>query len=207
MVPLPYLQVQDAPVDYVAVDIEGNGHWGAKEEIVELSVVHVLQHTPCDAAVWLFKPQHPIRPVASKIHGIFSKDVDSMPSFADCRTEVETQLTHRAVVLAHNAATDIRLLMRDLPEWQPLGVIDTMILSRKLFPDLVSYKLSELIDHFSLTNIVSRTMRSLWENDRATPHSALYDTCAAIELFEKILRPQGVVEVTESQLPLTLFPL
>jgi hypothetical protein len=52
---------------YVVVDVEGNGQ--QPPELVELAVVPITGGIAGEPSSWLVKPEHPIKHIATTIHG------------------------------------------------------------------------------------------------------------------------------------------
>ncbi|MCB9436843.1 MAG: 3'-5' exonuclease [Anaerolineales bacterium] len=84
---------------FVIIDLETTGlNDDPKVDIVEIAVVshhgEILLNT-------LVKPTHSIPLVASRIHGIYDKDVVDAPSFEDIYPQLETFLNGK-IVVAYN---------------------------------------------------------------------------------------------------------
>ena len=52
---------------------------------------------------------------------------------------------HDAWLVAHNARVEYDILLRHLPGWSPVGIIDTLKLARFVWPNLQSYTLESLM--------------------------------------------------------------
>jgi DNA polymerase III epsilon subunit-like protein len=102
------------------VDVEGNGH--QPPELVELAVVPITGGEIGKPLACLVKPDHPIRPFATKIHGIGNRDVAACPALTDISAEVLTALDADALV-AHTAYVDLAVLRRGLRGWKDTSVI------------------------------------------------------------------------------------
>jgi exonuclease len=73
-------------LNYVAVDVEGNGQ--QPPDLVELAVVPVVAGVIGEPRSWLVRPETPITPFARRIHGITNEQVAEAPVFADIRDDV-----------------------------------------------------------------------------------------------------------------------
>ena len=72
-------------------------------------------------------------------------DVAELPGIDAVAADIRAHLDG-AVVVAHNAHIDLDVLTRELPGWQPVGVVDTLKLARVRLPGRPSYKLGALVD-------------------------------------------------------------
>jgi DNA polymerase III epsilon subunit-like protein len=124
------------------VDVEGNG--GAPPQIVELAMVEVnnLQVTEKQLH-WLIRPEQPIQPAVTRIHGLTDADVADSPTMEDIADDVLTWLDN-AVIVGHNVRVELEILTRTLPDLRPAAAIDTLRLARALKPGLGSYALGKL---------------------------------------------------------------
>ncbi|MFT7837714.1 3'-5' exonuclease [Saccharothrix sp. BKS2] len=165
----------------VVVDVEGNG--GGPPLIVEIAVLPVDGPvTDVGVRSWLVRPAQPISPHARRVHGIGDADVVDRPRWHVVAPEVEAALTGRTLV-AHNAATEYRVLGAHLPGWRPPMVLDTLRLARQVWPDLSGYSLNELVAHAGLEADTVAGRR---------PHRAGYDTWCAWRLFLVLVEHSGL---------------
>lgn len=169
-----------API--AVVDLEGNGH--QPPDLVELGVIQIDDGVPGLLKSWLVRPEQPILPRVTRIHGIKNSHVAKAPLFEMIKSEIESTLQGRYLV-AHNAAVDWGVLHRKLPTFEPRGVIDTLRLARALHPGLSSYKLAELLDAFGLRKALIST--------EGAPHQAGYDAAATMHLLLHLVKqsPRG----------------
>ena len=126
----------------VVVDVEGNGH--TPPDLVELAIASFPVVDGDEPSSWLIKPPNPITWQAKRVHGIGNTKVKSSPVWEELRDNVEQQLQGKWFV-AHNASVDYGVMKRHLPDWAPIGVIDTLKLSRHVYPDAQSHSLSALL--------------------------------------------------------------
>ena len=155
----------------MVVDVEGNGH--QPPELVELAVVPIIGGVVGKPLAWLVKPDHPIRPFATKIHGLGNGDVATCPTLADISAEVLAALGADALV-AHTAYVDLAVLRRQLHGWKVPEVFDTLRIARRLVPGLPNYQLGTLVEHFKL---------DMGLPDGLRPHRAAYDALVTARLF------------------------
>lgn len=127
----------------IVVDVEGNGQ--TPPELVELAIQSFPADSKDSRSSWLIKPSLPITSRVVMIHGIDNPVVENAPRWEDIQEEVSKQLNGRWFV-AHNARVDYDVIKRQLPQWTPLGVIDTLRLARYVMPNAASHSLSSLLE-------------------------------------------------------------
>lgn len=160
-----------ASVRYAVVDVEGNGQ--QPPDLVELAVVLIVGGVIGAPVSWLVKPPRPISRIATRIHGLSSRDVAEAPPFADVEDQVRQALA-ADVLVGHNAHVDIGVLRRHLAGWECPESFDTLKLARRLLPDQISYKLGALAGAFSLAGGLPPGL---------SPHRAAYDALVTARLF------------------------
>ncbi len=155
----------------VVADVEGNGR--RPPRLVETAVVPIVAGSIGEPVTWLIRPPEPITWQASQIHRITNADVAELPGIDAVAADIRAHLDG-AVVVAHNAHIDLDVLTRELPGWQPVGVVDTLKLARVRLPGRPSYKLGALVDAFDLGRDLPAGLR---------PHRAAYDALVTARLF------------------------
>ncbi|MEM6726162.1 MAG: exonuclease domain-containing protein, partial [Bacteroidota bacterium] len=123
----------------------------------------------------LVYPERSIPYNITKITGITDEMVAEAPRFYEIAKQI-VELTQGAIFVAHNVRFDYNFIRE---EFRQLGYtykrkqLDTVRLSRKVFPGLPSYALGKLIKHFGIS--VDRR------------HRALDDALATTDLLQRIL--------------------
>lgn len=163
---------------YAVADVEGNGQ--QPPDLVELAVLPITDGTIGEVVSWLVKPPQPIKYMATAVHGISGKDVAGSPAFADIERDVRQALLSR-VLVAHNAHVDVSVLRRELRDWEPPEVFDTLKLARRLLPGQPTYKLSALVKALSLDEGIPAGLQ---------PHRAAYDVLVTARLFVRLATRQ-----------------
>jgi len=172
---------------FVIVDVEGNGQNPA--ELVELAAVQVREREVQSARVWGIRPTAPITPYAMSIHGISNEQAAKFPPWSAVSREILSELDG-CVIVGHNVGVDARLIRHAEPGWQPLALVDTIALAKRVMPGQPSYALSALIRQLlpeAATN---------WQLHRAEG-----DALATAALFLKL------ATLLEQKTELTLFSL
>jgi DNA polymerase III subunit epsilon len=117
--------------------------------------------------------------VSQKVHGITNKDLVNAPSLLSLWPEVEHKLRN-AVIVAHGKGTEKRFLRAFVGhQFEPW--LDTLWLSRAVYPKCSSYSLSKLCDELGLTDQVKHLVPNRhW-------HDALFDANASLILLKHII--------------------
>lgn len=169
----------------VVVDIEGNGQ--VPPDLIEISIQRFSFETDNEENPFssLIKPPRPITSRVIEIHGIDNETVRNSPSWNEIKRDVDKALTG-AWFVAHSAISDYEVIKRHLPEWSPIGVIDTLRFARFALPHLESYSLSSLIKK-----------TGLMVNEDANYHRAEFDAIATTRLFRFLLMKSKITNWNE----------
>ncbi|WP_326692303.1 MULTISPECIES: exonuclease domain-containing protein [unclassified Streptomyces] len=156
----------------LVVDVEGNGT--NPPDLVEVAALPVRDGQPDEstAGAWLTKPNRPVTPFATRVHGLTNQVLEDKPGWEEIKGAVHAFLG-TAWIAAHNAHVDHRVLSAHLPQWQPAGVIDTLRLAKATYPDLAKYDLDTLIEHVEPDLSQAPAQR----------HRATFDTYATAQLL------------------------
>lgn len=194
MLPLTGLPADQAPT--VVLDLEATSmsdQDGAR--VIELAVIRVDAGRE-QAFCTLVDPGQPIPADGRAIHNIDDEMVAGQPTFADAWRQA-APLVEGAVLVAHNAPSDLRLLEAECRRAGVAGpahalVIDTLELARTVFG----------LIHCSLPALAERTGVV-----HTQPHRALPDARATLGVYRAMLealQPEGpptmgeLLELTES---------
>lgn len=149
----------------IIVDVEGNGH--TPPDLVEVGIASFPPMENRELLSWLIKPVNRITWQAQRIHGIKNAELESCPSWAEIMDDVEQHLQNRWFV-AHNASVDYGVMKRHLPEWSPVGVIDTLKLARHVYPNAKSHRLESLLIDAGLRDKVADQLHRAADDAYAT---------------------------------------
>jgi len=163
---------------YAIIDVETTGGVAKYERITEIAIVVHDGDKVVNTFSTLLNPERSIPRQITQITGITDQMVAKAPKFFEVAKQI-VQLTEGKIFVAHNVNFDYSFVRE---EFARLGYdfqrrqLCTVRLSRKVFPGLPSYSLSNLKKHFQI------------HADKS--HRALDDTLATTQLFEKILSEQ-----------------
>lgn len=158
---------------FVVIDLETTGHSPENEDkIIEIGMVTIEDNTIVDKRNTLLNPDKDIPPFITSLTNITNEDVKDAPAFSDKADKV-IELFQDGYLIAHNVPFDLGFLNAELKNSGRMilknPVIDTVELSRILFPKAPSYKLSQLAEYLDI------------HHDE--PHRALSDAYVTAEIF------------------------
>lgn len=204
-------------MEFIAFDLETTGTVAGVDQIVEIGAVRYVNGHPEGTYSTLIDPRKSMPAGATAVNGITDDMLVGKPYIEDL-LESFSEFCGDLPLVAHNAPFDAQFLKADILKHElpgPRGlVLDTLPISRKVFPGLANYKLGTLIQHLDLP--AGQFHRA--EED------ASYCGNLFLEIIKKIFNPGEqvqvenlvaltgrpeyrfpVVEKTEKQLELSFF--
>jgi DNA polymerase-3 subunit epsilon len=160
---------------YAIVDIETTGGKYNEEGITEIAIHKYDGHQVVDSFISLVNPEREIQPFVVNLTGINNNMLRNAPKFYEVAKRI-IEITSDCIIVAHNSSFDYRILsteFRRLSFDYQRQTLCTVELSKKLIPDLESYKLGKLC----------RTL-GIPVTDR---HRANGDAIATMKLFKMLL--------------------
>jgi DNA polymerase-3 subunit epsilon len=160
---------------YAIVDIETTGGKYNEEGVTEIAIYKFDGHEVVDQFISLVNPEREIQPFVVNLTGINSKMLRDAPKFFEVAKRI-VEITEGCILVAHNASFDSRILQL---EFKRLGfeykrkTLCTVELSKKLIPEMESYKLGKLVRALGIPM-----------SDR---HRASGDALATVKLFKLLL--------------------
>lgn len=141
---------------YAVIDLETTGSSYRKgHRIIQIGITFLQDDKVMQEYDITVNPGHSIPPLIENLTGITNRDVQSAPYFEDIAPYVYN-LIQNCIFVAHNIAFDYRFLNQafqdaGMPELELKGM-DTVELTKILYPSLESYRLSDLSQLFSLSH-------------------------------------------------------
>lgn len=160
---------------YAIVDIETTGGKFNEEGITEIAIHKYDGHQVVDSFISLVNPEREIQPFVVNLTGINNNMLRNAPKFYEVAKRI-IEITSDCIVVAHNSSFDYRILRTEFRRLSYEYIRETLCtveLSKKLIPDLESYKLGRLC----------RTL-GIPVTDR---HRANGDAIATVKLFKMLL--------------------
>lgn len=139
-------------MEFVAFDLETTGIDPSIDKIVEIGAVRFSGSNPIKGFGYLINPEISIPTEASSVNGITDEMVKNKPKIEEV-LELFSDFCGDLPLVAHNASFDFKFLLDDVMRYKskaPKGfVLDTLSLSRKVFPGIPNYKLWTLVRYFN----------------------------------------------------------
>jgi DNA polymerase III epsilon subunit family exonuclease len=140
--------------DFVVFDIETTGPKMPPSRVMEIGAVRVRGGRIVNEFQTLVNPLMPIPPFIAGLTGISDGMVASAPTFDEVAADW-LSFADTAVLVAHNAVFDVRFINHEVSNVFPgrrmmNSHICTVSLARRLLPDLKSFRLVALAEHFAV---------------------------------------------------------
>jgi len=139
--------------EFCVIDFETTGTSSNGDRAIELGMVKVKNNKITDTYQSFFDPERPIPYFITNLTGITDNDVEKAPTFKD---EIDNIISFigDAILVAHNMRFDYSFLKSEF-EFAREELIEnktlcTLILARKLYPELKSKSLGSLVEHFRI---------------------------------------------------------
>lgn len=138
---------------FIAFDLETTGTVPGVDQIVEIGAVRFNNGVVESVFSTLVDPLRSIPPGASAVNGISDEMVKGKPTI-DTLLHSFAEFCEDFIMVAHNAPFDAQFLTADIKKHEstaPRGIIlDTLPISRKVFPGIPNYKLGTLVQHLKI---------------------------------------------------------
>ena len=167
--------VKEMHKNFAILDVETTGGKFNEEKITEIAIFIYNGEKIIDKFESLINPSKEIQPFVQRLTGINNDLVKDSPKFIDVSKEI-FEITKNKIIVAHNVGFDYRIIKNEFQNINIKYIRDTLCtvdLSKLIFPDLKSYKLTNLLSNFGIVN----------EN----PHRANSDALGAVELFKILI--------------------
>ena len=165
--------------DFLVLDLEGTGS-SKEQRIIEIAAFIVRDGRVQEQGFHrLVNPEIKISPIASSIHGIRDEDVVGMPLLPSIKADLEA-LFEGKILVAHNAAVERKLLSYNLASLELPQILDTLKLSRALYPEFEKHGLDDLIERLGLKNLFAADVTF-------KRHRAKYDAFVTAHAFVSMI--------------------
>lgn len=156
--------------DYCVVDLETTGLSSFEHKIIEIGILRIREGKIVDRYSKLIDPRCSISAFITKLTGITNEMVKNQPTLDDVKDEV-FDFIGDDVILGHNTSFDLGFLANQFDKDIENGYMDTLRLSRKVYPELPHHRLTDMVAYLDLSN---------------NEHRSIADCIATFELYEKI---------------------
>lgn len=158
----------------VVFDTETTGLQPGFHQLVEIAAVKFRGNEILDSFESLINPERDIPQEVIDIHGITSETVKNAPYAIEVVPEF-ISFVGDCPLIAHNAPFDEAFISFNLHgqvgDEPPNPIYDTLILTRKLFPELMSHSLANLVAYLDIADLPA--------------HRAMPDVLATVGLFRQ----------------------
>ena len=187
------------------IDFEGSRQSG----VVEYGYVTLAQGEIVDAQTRICAPVGTISDMDRGQHGISElRALKEAPFTAEW--SLFAKLRETGALCAHNASVEEGFLRavwpcpRTSPDFSEPGLstaswgqwLDTLQIYRRVYPDLPSHKLQNLIERFDLQVALDQQAATLCPPERSHYHCALYDALASALLLQHLTEVPGLGEAS-----------
>lgn len=141
------------PLDYVVLDLETTGFSAQYDEIIEVSCLRVRNSIVVDKYSSFVKPESAIDEYITELTGITNEAVSDAPSISSVLPSV-VDFIDSDIIVGQNVSFDINFLYDVCSSL--LGItfsndyVDTMRMSRKLYPELNHHRLIDIVQHLNI---------------------------------------------------------
>lgn len=148
------------PDDYVVLDLETTGLDQEWDEIIEISAIKFKNDLEIARLTYLIRPSFPVDEFVSDLTGITNEMLESAPPISEVLSEV-IQFLGNSILVGHNVNFDVNFLydssLKILNTPLNNNFVDTLRISRRMFPDCKHNRLSDLIVRFGIgTDVAHR---------------------------------------------------
>ena len=155
--------------EFVVFDIETTGPKMPPSRVMEIGAARVRDGRIVAEFQTLVNPLMPIPPFIAGLTGIRDEMVSTAPPFEEVAADW-LDFADTSVLVAHNAVFDVRFINHEVSNVFPgrrmmNSHICTVSLARQLLPELRSFRLAALAEHFSVPH---RTRHRAGDDARAT---------------------------------------
>ncbi len=163
--------------EFVVFDLETTGAKAPPCRVTEIGAYRVKNGRVLDEFKTLINPEMPIPPFITALTGIDDAMVREAPVFADIAENLLSFIGH-SILVAHNSGFDMRFLNHEISlvfgKYRIANpCLCTVLLSRKLLPDILNHKLKTVAEHYQI--------------DLYNHHRAAADAYATAHIFINLL--------------------
>lgn len=193
----------DFPKDYVVIDLETTGLMPDFDEIIEIAALKVQDGKVTDKFQQLVKPDNEIGSFIEKLTGITNEMLESAPKINEVLPLFD-KFVGDSTVVGHNVNFDVNFLydnyMNVLEKPFSNNFIDTMRISRKIYPELSHHRLKDIVQHLSIEeNGYHRALQDCeytYKCYQSMENTVMQDF-NGIQAFQALFRKNGKLDLTK----------
>ena len=158
--------------DYCVLDLETTGFSPLYDEVIEVGILRIRNNEIVDEYNTFTKPNFGIDEYITKLTGITNEMVNNMPTFKSLKNEI-IDFIGDDIILGHNTSFDIAFIQKKFEQEYNNEYIDTLQLSRKVYPNFENHKLTHLAEKLGFPRDSHRSIEDCITTKK------LYDTIKA----------------------------
>lgn len=135
---------------YVVIDIETTGLDPRYDEIIEVAAIRVEAGEIVETFKQLIKPNQPIPTFITDLTGITNELLESAPCVSDVIPNF-LSFVENEIVVGHNVNFDINFIYDNSDKPFTNDFVDTMRISRRMFPEHRHHRLSDLTKRYNIS--------------------------------------------------------
>ena len=147
----------DLPTTYTVVDLETTGLDPQWNDIIEFGALRIVDGAVTDKFTQLVNPGYEIDDFITELTGITNEMLASSPAVADVLPAF-LDFVGDSLIIGHNVNFDLNFIydtcVHELKKPFTNDFVDTMRLSRRLFPQERHHRLCDLIERFNIGDAV-----------------------------------------------------
>ena len=145
------------PDDYVVLDLETTGVSWYRDTIIEFGAVKVVDRKPVDTYQQLVNPMRNLNPFITQLTGITPDMLEPAPTLATVLPDFLRWCGDDAMIGHNIMQFDIKFIdlaaQRILHHAVPNRIIDTLQMSRSMYPQYNRHRLVDLIQRFDIADV------------------------------------------------------
>ena len=143
------------PHTYVIIDIEMTGLEPAKDSIIEIAGLRIIDDTIESTFSSLLKPsEYVLKEEITQLTGITEEMLSTAPHFSEIQEEL-TAFIGKLPFVGHNILLDIQFLNKAMLDCGYSAFdndyVDTLPLSQKLFPEFIHHRLTDMAAYYNIS--------------------------------------------------------
>lgn len=193
----------DFPKDYVVIDLETTGLMPDFDEIIEIAALKIENGNITDTFQQLVKPESEIGSFIEKLTGITNEMLSTAPKINEVLPLFD-KFIGDSIAVGHNVNFDVNFLYDNyvnvLDKPFSNNFIDTMRISRKIYPTLPHHRLKDIVQHLGIAeNGYHRALKDCeytYKCYQSMENTVMQDF-NGIQAFQALFRKGGKLDLTK----------
>lgn len=143
------------PENYIVIDVETTGYVPERDSLIEIGAIKVRDNKIFGTFNTLVNPNEKIPAAICNLTGISNEILENAPSPSEALKEF-LDFIDDDILVGHNVNFDINFLYDNLTDYLNIPLkndfIDTLRISKKLYPDWEHHKLEDLVKNLKVPN-------------------------------------------------------